>query len=59
MAKRKNANDQLKAWMDGISNMELKGDTRTIDEKMDALLLSLTNEERELLAEKLNGKGNA
>lgn len=23
MAKRKNANEQLKAWMDGISNMDL------------------------------------
>lgn len=31
----------------------------TPQEKMDELLLSLTNEEREVLADKLNGNGNA
>ena len=31
----------------------------TIQEKMDVLLLSLTNEEREVLSDKLSGKGNA
>lgn len=29
------------------------------DKKMDQLLLSLTDKEREILANKLNGKGNA
>ena len=31
----------------------------TIEEKLDQMLLALTDEEREVLAEKLNGKGNA
>jgi DNA-binding CsgD family transcriptional regulator len=30
-----------------------------IEKKMDELLLSLTDREREVLAEKLDGKGNA
>ena len=39
--------------------IECISDTFTIGEKMDRLLLSLTDEEREVLAMKLNGKGNA
>lgn len=38
---------------------ECVADTFTIDEKMDRLLISLTDEEREVLAKKLSSKGNA
>lgn len=34
-------------------------ETYSVEERMDKLLLELSDEEREVLAEKLNGKGNA
>jgi hypothetical protein len=40
-------------------SLKMGGIKMTEEEKMDALLLSLTDKEREVLSEKLNGKGNA
>lgn len=52
-------NKKMKVWTKGISEMEYKYPEKTIEERMDILLLTLNNEERTVLSEKLNGKGNA
>jgi len=36
-----------------------EGENMSVEEKMDALLLSLLDKEREVLSEKLSDKGNA